>query len=1132
YSTIPTQSKVSRNGPTNTFESVLATGEIYKIAVQKTGIHKLDFAFLENKLGIKTINIDPKKIQIFGNGGGPLPVRNGAFRQDDLMENAIFVSGQEDGKFDNTDYVLFYAEGPDKWTYDSLSNSYLFSKNIYADFNYYFLKINQEDGLRIQNLPNVEEVPELTLSTFESVQRYEEDKINLLGANPGTTGSGKEWYGDYFKGTREMDYTSKFDLTNIELGQTTDCKATFVGRASQPSNVQFLFGDKTYSAYLSNVNTNDSEATYASKANLNQKTVFLQSNPKIVVKYPAISVESEGWLDFIEMIVPKKIVLLQDQYTFRHRQTRSVQIAAFDMDGYTNQVVWDISMPGNPFFVNVKNNAVTFKTEGTVKEFISHRNLTSAFEPVSGEKIANQNLHQHDQIDMLIVYHPDFEASAKELQQHRSSYSKLQVVTASIFEVYNEFSSGKTDPVAIRDLSKMLYQRNPNFQYLLLLGDGSYDYKGLMPNLNRENFIPVYETDQSLNPITGFPADDFYGLLDEDEGSDLFGGLDISVGRLPAKSQAEASVMVKKIIHYDTHPNVLGDWRLRTGYAADDEDSGRHIFDTDEIARKSVTNFPVFNQQKVYFDAFPQVSTAGDPRYPEATQSLNSNIFAGQLSLTYLGHGGPQGWAQERVLTLKDIKGWTNYDKLFLMITATCSFAAYDDPKIVSPGEETILNAKGGAVALYSTTRAVYTNSNKELTDAVHKLMFQKVDGVAPTFGQILKDSKNKNSSEFTIENSRKFTLLGDPSQQIALPKENIVITAINQKPFSQNTDTLKAMTFVEIQGQVEDKNNQLLVDFNGTLSTTFYDKKNKLRTLQNDVRSPLFEFDLYQNIIFKGKTSVKNGKFSFGFWIPKDINYNIGNGRISMYASDGISKDASGYSNDILVGGSTKNGIVDDTPPNVDIYMNDESFVQGGITDENPVLLIKLQDDFGINVTGNAVGHDITSILNDNSSSATVLNDFFEAQTDDFRSGTVQYPLKNLSSGKHTIRVKAWDIANNSAEKETDFLVVDSQREFLERVLNYPNPFSTQTNFAFEHDLSNTTLDIHVYIYSVSGKLVKIVEHTSYYTGNRVSDVKWNGKDDFEDRLARGVYLYKIKIHAKELNLTRESKFEKLVIL
>ena len=1118
--------------PPNTTESALADGDLYKIKIEKTGLHVIDDGFLQTKLGLSLGNIDPRNIKIYGNGGGRLPLANNQFRDDDLIENAIFISGENDGKFDNGDYILWYAEGPDVWRYDNTTNLFAHDKNIYDNANYYFLKISGSPSKRIEISPENHIQPDLLLNSYESLLHYEDDVTNLLGANAGTSGTGKDWYGDYYKGTRTYDYTSKFDFSNIVTDEEAEVRGVFAGRSDRSSAVKFQFGNQQYSAGIASVNLGDSETSYANRVGITQKMTFQTVDPTVSVSYPTNSGESEGWLDYLQIICPKKLVLDNTGFSFRHRLSKNVDVAGFSLENYSGHTIWDITDPRHPQVQVIKNNQLIFETKGACRQFFVFKGLENALVPSEGVSLTNQNLHGIADADVLIVYHPDFEDAAKTLLDHRTAFSGLKVVSASTDQVYNEFSSGRLDPTAIRDFARMLYKRDEGFQYLLLFGDGSYDYKGLMPNLNRENFVPVYETDQSLHPINGFPSDDFFALLDDDEGSDLFGGLDIAIGRLPAKNKTEADVMVSKIIHYDTQSSTLGDWRLRSGYAADDEDSGRHIIDTDEIARRTNSNFPLYNQQKTYFDAFPQVATAGDPRYPEANQSLNSNIFAGQLTLTYLGHGGPQGWAQERVLTLKDIKNWTNMDKLFLMITATCSFAAYDDTKIVSPGEEAILNAKGGAIALFSTTRAVYTNSNKELTDAVHRIMFQKINGKAQTFGQILKEGKNKNSSQFTVENSRKFTLLGDPSQPIALPKENIVLTKVNKKNVGEETDTLKAMSFIEMEGYVADANNQILGDFNGTLQTTIYDKINQLRTLENDERSPLFEFEQYQNIIFKGKTSVKDGKFSFKFWVPKDIDYEIGYGRISLYASDGISRDAAGYSNDIKIGGSSGNGIVDDVPPRVDVFMNDESFVSGGITNNDPILLVKLQDDFGINVTGNAIGHDITSVLNNITSEASVLNDFFESDTDSYTSGMVRYPLKDLPAGKHTIKVKAWDIANNSAEKSTEFLVVNGQQEFLDRVLNYPNPFTTNTRFEFDHDLNNTNLNIHVYIYSVSGKLVKTVEHTSFYPGNRVNDVRWNGRDDYEDKLARGVYLYKIKIHAPELNQTRESKFEKLVIL
>lgn len=1120
----------NNRGPLTTTESVLMEGDIYKIQVDRSGVFKIDKAFLESKLGIDISKIDPKKLKIYGNGGGRLPESNADFRYDDLIENRIFVEGENDNKFDNNDFILFYAEGPDVLKFNETTKRHNFDKNIYDNFNYYFLKTTGNPGLRIVTATIPSATPTFETDQYEYIKRYEVDRINLLGANAATHGTGKEWYGDYFKVTRERDYSSEFDFTDINITKPVQVNMLFAGRSSNTSSVQLLLGGQTISKNISGVSISDVESRYAGKAIFNESLILNSANPKVTVRYPTSSSENEGWLDYLQLTFFKKLRIGSGQIFFRNTETITHEVASFIVD--SNQQIWDVTNPIAPVLYNIFNNKLIFNTGSTCREFIAHNGSVDALIPLGGGKIINQNLHGLENQDMLVVYHPAFESAAKKFADHRSKHSTLNVASVDINMVYNEFSSGKIDPTAIRDMAKMLYDRGSTFKYLLLMGDGSYDYKGIMPNLSMENFIPVYETDESMDPISGFPADDYFGLLDDDEGINLRGGIDVAVGRIPVKSNTEAENIVNKIIHYDTSPSTLGDWRLRIGFAADDEDFNRHLIDSDEIARKVENSDPIFNQQKVYFDAFPQVSTAGDPRYPEANKRLNENVFFGQLTNTYLGHGGPQGWAQERVLTLKDIKGWTNIDKLFLMVTATCSFAAYDDPKIVSPGEESLLNPKGGAIALFSTTRAVFTNSNKELTDAVHKIMYKKVNGIPLTFGEILMEGKNQNPGLGFLTNSRKFTLLGDPSQKIAIPKHNINITKVNNKPLSEVTDTLKSLTFVEIEGEVVDESQKVLENFNGTLNSTIFDKKSNLRTLGNDVRSPIFNFGNYTNIIFKGTATVKNGLWKFGFWVPKDINYDIGYGRVSLYASDGISQDAGGYSHELKIGGSNNASFVDDQGPEIDIFMNDESFVFGGITNESPILLLNLRDDFGINVTGTAIGHDITAILDENTQDALVLNDYYEAAKDDHTSGVVRYPLTKLSKGKHTITAKAWDISNNSAEKRTEFLVVGSENEILERVLNYPNPFSTNTKFQFEHDLANTTLDVTVYIYSVSGKLVKTVQQSNYYSGNRVTDVEWNGRDDYESKLARGVYLYKIVAHARDLNIIRESGFEKLVIL
>lgn len=1121
--------------PEATFTSVLSSGDIYKIKINQSGIHKIDRNFLESKLGINLSNVNPKKIKIYGNKGGRVPEANNAKRTDDLEELSILISGEDDGKFDAGDFILFYAEGADIWNYNASANNFVFDKNIYDDFNYYFIKIDSQDGLRVQKSSPVDGIAGITTSTYDMIQHFEEDKINLLGSFAATEGTGKQWFGDIFGGsTRERIYTSKFDFSEMDLNQPMEVEMVFAGRSRSTSNVTLSIGNKNISRNIGTVNDLNFESLYARRVVLGESFINATPNPIVRINYPNTAAESTGWLDYIRIISGRELSFNNTQLAFRSRKLVTTDIAAFNIKNFTSQTVWDITNPFQPIIINIENNQIKFRPQGLVREFIAHNNLNSAIEPTALGKITNQNLHAIKDEDMIIVYHPNFKSEALRLADHRAKHSGIKVLATDVNEIYNEFSGGKADPGAIRDMARLLLFRNAKFKYLLLFGDGSYDYKGIVKDIPSENFIPVYETDESLDPIEGFPSDDFYGLLGDNEGVGLRGGLDIYVGRLPAKTIDEAKILVDKIIHYETSPATLGDWRLRNGYVGDDEDGNVHTRDVDNIARLDENRHPIYNQQKVYADAYKQVSTSGEKRFPDVNKGINDNIFKGQLSLTYLGHGGPLGWAQERILTVPDLESWTNINSLTVLVTATCSFGAYDDPSIISPAEFAMLNAKGGAIALMTTTRAVYTNSNYQLTDAAHELMYKKVDGKAPSMGYILSEGKNKYQGESFRTNSRKFALLGDPSLQIAMPKLKVVTEKINGQNANTVTDTLNALERVTIEGFISDDDGNLASGFNGTIFPTVYDKKSTLQTLSNDGESasPKFTFTVYKDILFKGSATVTGGKWSFSFWVPKNINYSFGKGRISYYASDGNTTDAGGLFENVIIGGTNPNLLVDDQGPKMDPFMNDESFISGGMTNANPTLLLNLSDDFGINVTGNAIGQDITAVLDGDTKNIFILNEFYESKKDDYTSGIVRFPLADLKAGSHYIIAKAWDISGNSTERRLDFMVTESGSNKLNRVYNYPNPFTSRTSFQFDHDLSNTELEILVNIYTITGKLVKSITETKYSSGFRVNDISWNGTDDFDSGLARGIYLYKIHVFSKELNITRESNFEKLVKL
>ncbi len=1127
----------------NTYTSALRDGDIYKIATNETGIHKLTYDFLKNELNVPNLDdIDPRQIKIYGNGGGSLPRKNNDFRYDDLIENAIQISGENDGSFDPSDYILFYGEGSRKRTMDSATSTFGLSNNIYDDRNYYFIKISPGNGLRVTN-QNSSANPTFTTDSYDDFIVLEEDSYNLLHDYSGGSGSGYLWFGDRFDLITEKDYD--FNIGNIDPSIPIRFHVEMVARRDGGSSrFNITTGGETFqSNSMGPVNTSNVEAVYARRGIISGET-SATSNLRLKLEYN--SPGGEAWLDFIRLNFRRQLVLGNEQMTFRDLTTIGQGITEFNVNGLGgNALIWDITNPLMPLsqqFSSTGQQASFSVPTDELKEFVAFDTQSDLLSAEAIGSIPNQNLHAIDNVDALLIYHKDFEVAAQQLKEHRENHSGITIAMADIEQVYNEFSSGSLDPIAIRDMAKMIYDRTDDFRYLILMGDGSFDYRDVYEIGVNSRFIPVFETLESLAPIEAFPSDDFFVLLSPEEGEDLDGALDIAVGRLPVKTVFEAQAVVNKIIRYDTAPECLGDWRNNITYLADDEDNNTHINQADGIATTIDTAYENLNINKIYFDAFQQVSSTGGDSYPDAQASINSSIFKGQLVMNYLGHGGPTGWAQERVLLVSDVNSWTNKYKLPLFVTATCSFTSYDDPDGVSAGELVFLNENGGGIGLFTTVRAVYSNANKRLTESTFNTLFEKVGGEYPPMGEILRLAKNNNAQDTTTTNARKFTLIGDPTQHLALPDYGVSTTEINAIPVSSNSlDTLSALQRVTITGMITDTNGNIMSDFNGTVFPTIFDKKKVISTLVNDPDNEDFsgsfpkDFLLQKNIIFKGSASVTNGLFSFTFIVPKDIDYEFGQGRISYYAQDGTSKDATGYYDNIIIGGTASDPIVDDTPPLVEVFMNDEEFHFGGLTNQNPIIYVKLSDDFGINVAGSGIGHDLTAILDDNTQSTIIMNDFYEAEVDDFTKGKAQYPLNNLAPGLHTLRVKGWDIANNSGEGYTEFIVEDDAGVALEHVLNYPNPFTTSTEFQFEHNQAGRNLRVQVDVYTVSGKLVKTIHQEVFADSNRITGINWDGKDDFGDKLARGVYLYKVSIAnfaGENLNDTISSEFEKLVIL
>lgn len=1138
---VPTPLPVKFRGG-NTYTSVLSEGDIYKFGVDKAGVYKLDFDFLKNKLGLPLDDIDPRTIKIYGNGGGIVPELTNAPRADDLVENAIEVVGEEDGKFDAGDFILFYGQGPDIWYFDNDKQTFSFPKNFYDVQNFYFIKTGGANGIRITDQPSLTGATYST-NTFSDFIRYEKESYNLLHDWVSGQGSGRQFFSDYYKVKTEDDLSTQLQVPNMVPNEPVKLSAGFAARISSNSNANFSISANGKTMTSANITGTPGSTTdvYAKSASITDE--FTPTTGNLVLKLKFNRPENafnEGWLDFIELNLRRQLVMVGDQMHFQDLRSMGNPVSKFTLgDATQNLTVWDISNPLQP-----KRQAVSLS--GTDLSFGANTDTLAAFiafgstgflQAKAVGKIDNQNFHGLKNVNLAIVYHKDFKDDAERLAEHRRQFSGLNVATVDVEKLYNEFSSGRKDATAIRDFAKMLYDRDTaGFRAMILFGDASFDNRDIY-HLGGD-FVPTLETPLSLNPIFSYPTDDYYTLLSDGEGQNLStGALDIAVGRIPVKEASEARAVVDKIIHYDTEPLNLRDWRNRIAFVGDDEDSNTHTGDADAIAVKISHKNPNLNIDKVYLDAYPQVSTSGGIRVPLATDAINNDVFKGVLAMIYLGHGGTKGWTQERVLKIEDILSWRNLEKMPIIITATCSFAGYDNPAFVTAGELCLLNEKGGAIALYTTVRPVFAGDNAELTERAVDTLFYKLNNERPTIGEVLRLSKNKLGND---SNTQKFTLLGDPTQKLALPNFQVTTTSINGHAIDAAIiDTIKALQKVTIEGEVRNDNGNLLTNFNGVVYPTIYDKSIKYQTLAQDPGSPLFNFDLQKNIIFKGRASVTAGKFSFTFVVPKDIDYNFGNCKLSYYAADeGQMEDAAGNYQSIIVGGTDSAVFTDKQGPKVEVFMNNESFVFGGITSQNPVLIAKLEDENGINVIGNSVGHDLAGILDKNSQNTYKLNDFYEAALDDYKKGEVRYPLYALAEGRHQIKVQAWDIANNPAEGYTEFVVATSSEVALKHVLNYPNPFTTSTKFMFEHNQAGQELDVMVQIYSVSGRLIKTLEQRIISDGYRLGDdeaIKWDGRDDYGDQLAKGVYVYKVKVksvNTGDVTLEGESDFEKLVIL
>jgi len=756
--------------------------------------------------------------------------------------------------------------------------------------------------------------------------------------------------------------------------------------------------------------------------------------------------------------------------------------------------------------------------------------------PVLMGPVANQNLRGIGQPNMVIVADKSMVAEAKRLSDFHVQKDGLTSVIVTPEEVYNEFSSGTPDPTAIRNFMKMLYDRAGNNpvarpKYLLLFGGASYVYKE--KGTGKKNLVPSYQSESSLDPLTSYVTDDYFGYLDDDD--DINKNLpapllDLGIGRIPARTNVQARQAVDKIIQYHGKAS-LGPWRNDITLVADDEDFNIHLNDAEFHAALIGRESPVWNLKKIYLDAFKQESGTGGSRYPEVNAAISRKITDGTLIWNYSGHGSSSRLAQEAILDKEMVASWDNANRLPLIITATCDFAPFDDPSQFSIGEDLFVGRSNGAIGLMTTTRLVFASSNRIINNHFFKYLLRRDNASKyPRLGSALMDSKNftvLNSGDYI--NARKFTMLGDPAMKLSMPEYSVGSTTINGRVISKGSDTLRSLNRYTIEGEVRTPAGLLAADFNGDVYPEIFDKPTVLKTLGNDPQSRVVSFNSLQNLLYKGKVRATNGKFSFSFIVPKDINFQFGPARISYYADNGT-YDAHGIDENLVVGGLGNQVPNDNAGPSIKGYLNNEQFINGGIVNETPLLLVQLADPSGINLSGNGIGHEITAVIDGNYRETIVLNDYFKASSAAALNGTIQFRLPLLSEGNHKILLKAWDVFNNSSEYTLLCKVIRQDTIKVNRLFNYPNPVYNSTLFSFSLDGPYAGARADLKILTAEGQAIRTLTRAINEAGLRSIEIEWDGRDEKGNRLGRGMYIYQLTIMSKTGKITR--KVQKLIIL
>ncbi|MDR1258799.1 MAG: type IX secretion system sortase PorU [Tannerellaceae bacterium] len=1080
--------------------SVLENGRWVKIQIENTGMYKITYDDLRN-MGFA----DPQRVSVYGYGGWPLDEDFSRPYTDDLPAVAAYRG---------VNYLLFYGKGPVRWEYSEANNTFIHTNNPYATYGCYFL--TDEGGVpkEMETLSSSSSGASLSVTTYDEYRLFEEE---LFSVNK----SGRELFGESFAGGGSHTLNSpalRIPGVTDEAGKLT---MRFIARPRSTPGQAILSIDGTQMIRL-DIPAVGSGDTY-NKGIAVDRTVAWEGDkneaPRVTVGYNKAGDENVH-LDYIRLHVKRQLQVYGEYTFFRSIASRNNTTRFVIGNANANTLVFDVTDGVNLKLMETQLNgselSFTIPAGGELREFAAVQVNQTLGGWKNAVEVRNQNLHALMQADMVVIVNDALRSQAERLAARHRTSDNMKVEVVSPWQIYNEFSGGTPDATAYRRFMKMLYDRaaseSSRPKYLLLFGDGAYDNRlltGGWKDVMTTNMLLTYQSVNSWNQYS-YVTDDYFGAL----GTTSFttGPIQLGIGRLPVRTTEEAVVVVDKILAYMDN-TYTGAWKNRICFVADDGSSLdrppysiEHMNYANRLGERIKTEHPGFLVNKIFFDAYKKT----DSRYPDVRQNIQKQLKDGLLVINYTGHGSTEKWSDEDVLTASDIAGFS-YTNLPLWITATCDFTRFDDTS-TSAGEGVFLQKSGG-IALFTTTRVVYSNNNFELNNLlIGELFSRSPDGKRLALGDIIRRTK----SGLTDNNKLNFILIGDPALKLAYPEYHIQVTDVNGHPVEPGTPVpVKALDKMTVKGSI------LLPDgrtpasgFSGTLNVTILDSKQTIRTLDNNNTGEAFTFTDYPYTLYTGNSRVQNGSFEFSFTVPKDISYSSDYGVMNLYASaDSLGTEAQGYFNDLLIGGSAENPEQDAEGPEIrELYLNTPAFSDGGKVNATPFFVARLWDKSGVNISGSSIGHDIILSIDNKPAWSYNLNSYYQL-TDNQGEGLVAFSIPSLTPGIHTAEFKVWDVANNPTQHTFTFEVSQDVRPQITKATATPVPARETLRFLIYHDHPESVLQVSIKVYDMTGRLWWERDENGSSAKDVPYAVDWDLTGSSGSRLRPGVYIYRTAI-------------------